>query len=94
MDEINIEVKQTPEQRAATMAFARKVATEQLVKHMTNRFLAWRFPENFNPDGGISFTRPNYAPEVDGRPSGTNLLSATQAEAMFRYLLEDLPTDV
>jgi hypothetical protein len=23
------------------------------IKHMIYRFLSWRLPENFNPDGGI-----------------------------------------
>jgi len=61
------------------------------VKHLVDRFLGWRLPENFNPDAGISYTRPNYAPGVDAAPSGTNLLDATQAEAMIRYLVEGLP---
>lgn len=47
-----------------------------------NRFLGWRFPDNFNPDGGISFKRPPY-----GMPTGTNLLDFTQAKEMLRYVL-------
>ena len=75
-------------------------ATEQIkqaelldarIKHLADRFLGWKFPADFAPDGGVSFTRPNYGPEVDGRPTGTNLLSATQAEAMVRYMLEGMP---
>lgn len=31
--------------------------TDVQIKHMVDRFLAWRLPENFNPDGGISFER-------------------------------------
>ena len=29
--------------------------TDEQIKHMANRFLGWPIPENFNPDGGISF---------------------------------------
>lgn len=66
--------------------------TNDQIKHMVDRFLQWRFPPNFNPDGGISYTRPNYAPEVDATPVGTNLLDAEQAEAMIRHIVEGLPS--
>lgn len=29
--------------------------TEAQIKHMVNRFLSWKLPDNFNPDAGISF---------------------------------------
>src|SRR5206468_1984762 len=29
--------------------------TDEQIKHMVNRFLAWRLPEHFNPDCGIHF---------------------------------------
>jgi hypothetical protein len=38
--------------------------TDAQIKHMTERFLGWKLPENFNPDGGISAARPNYGPDV------------------------------
>ena len=60
------------------------------IKHMVDRFLGWKLPKNFSPDAGISYTRPNYAPEVDATPSGTNLFDATQADAMVRYMVEGL----
>lgn len=63
------------------------------IKHMVNRFLGWKLPKDFHPDAGISYTRPNYAPEVDARPSGTNLLDATQADAMVRHMIEGMPTE-
>ena len=66
--------------------------TDEQIKHMVDRFLSWKLPENFNPDAGISYTRPKYAPEVDARPSGTNLLDATQADAMVRHMLEGMPS--
>lgn len=65
----------------------RKIEMDALVKHMVNRFLRWRLPENFNPDGGIRYIPfpPNGA---GGRgPTGTNLFTAEQAEVMVRYML-------
>lgn len=63
--------------------------TDEQIKHMVDRFLGWRLPSNFNPDAGISYTRPNYAPCVDATPTGTNLLDAEQAEAMIRYIIDE-----
>lgn len=65
--------------------------TEAQIKHMVSRFLAWKLPENFRPDGGISFERPRYKDTVYPMPLGTNLLDATQADAMVRHMLEGLP---
>ena len=71
--------------------------TEDQIKHMVNRFLGWILPEDFNPDGGVSFKRlenrhhhPDASPFYP-MPSGTNLLDATQADAMVRYMIEGLP---
>lgn len=68
--------------------------TEDQIRHMVNRFLAWKLPANFNPDGGISFER-DYNQDTPWpakhSPSGTNLLDATQADAMVRHMLEGLP---
>lgn len=68
-----------------------------LVKHMVDRFLSWKLPENFNPDGGISF-KPGYENTVYGvtsyvrnEPTGTNLLDAAQATAMVQHMLGGLP---
>lgn len=67
--------------------------TESQIDHMVDRFLGWRLPENFNPDGGVKFER-----EVNGGPrpaawwpQGTNILDATQAKAMVRYIVEGMP---
>jgi len=66
--------------------------TEAQIKHMANRFLGWTVPENFNPDAGISFERlKKHGGGFFPLPVGTNLLDASQAEAMVRYLIEDLP---
>lgn len=76
--------------------------TDEQIKHMVNRFLGWRLPENFRPDAGISFN-PEYnsdfnrlhgLPPSRHQPIGTNLLDAEQAEAMIRYLVEGLPNAV
>ena len=67
--------------------------TEAQIKLMAERFLSWKLPENFNPDGGISF-EPEYK-TLDGtarhEPTGTNLLDYTQAEAMVRHMLASQP---
>lgn len=59
--------------------------TDEQIKHMVNRFLAWKLPDDFGPDGGVS-----KAP--GSQPVGTNLLTATQAEAMVRHMLEGMPS--
>ena len=64
--------------------------TDEQIKHLVGRFLRWHLPAEFRPDAGISFqhTHPNHP-----WPSGTNLLDATQAEAMVRHMVEGLPGD-
>jgi hypothetical protein len=68
--------------------------TEDQIKHMVNRFLGWRLPENFSPDNVISFNpiAGEHGPHPFRRtPSGTNLFDAMQADAMVRYMVEGLP---
>ena len=68
--------------------------TDEQIKHMVNRFLGWRLPENFQPDAGISFKaefNEHTAHPMKYQPSGTNLFDATQAEAMVRYMVEGMP---
>lgn len=68
--------------------------TEDQIKHMANRFLAWKLPANFAPDAGISFKaefNEGTAWPMKHEPSGTNLFDASQAEAMVRYLVKDMP---
>lgn len=67
--------------------------TEQ-IKYMVDRFLEWRLPENFNPDGGISFKKTfnEHTPyPMKHEPIGTNLFDATQADEMVRYMIEGMP---
>jgi hypothetical protein len=57
---------------------------KSVVDHAVDRFLGWKLPQDFSPDCGISFTplgHPNCW------PTGTNLLHAGQAKAMFEYCL-------
>jgi hypothetical protein len=68
--------------------------TAEQIQHMVDRFLMWRLPENFSPDCGVTFKKTinegtPYAHTYS--PVGTNLLSATQAEAMVRHMIEGLP---
>jgi hypothetical protein len=71
--------------------------SEDQVKHMVDRFLMWKLPADFSPDNGISFDSVvSYFGSPEKRqqkrePVGTNLLTATQAEAMVRHMLEGLP---
>lgn len=65
-----------------------------LVRYMVSRFLQWKLPENFRPDGGISF-KPFFNEHTEysmrAEPCGTNLFDAQQAEAMVRHMLEGAP---
>jgi hypothetical protein len=63
------------------------------IKHMVNRFLGWQLPENFNPDGGVSFKKvfnENTPHPMKHEPTGTNLFDAVQAEEMVRYMVEGI----
>lgn len=66
----------------------RKLPTyEEIIKQAVDKFLGWQLPEDFCPDGGISFEPVGNAGttyEFTRRPMGTNLFSGEQAEAMFR----------
>lgn len=79
----------------ARLRASRDGVTEHQITIMVNRFLSWRLPENFNPDGGITFKRmfnennPHVKP-MRHEPSGTNLLDATQAREMVRHMVEGL----
>lgn len=67
--------------------------TDAQIKHMVDRFLMWRLPEDFGPDNGISFdpiASKGTPHEFRREPVGTNLLTAMQADAMVRYMAEGL----
>jgi hypothetical protein len=67
---------------------------DEAIKHMVECFLAWKLPDDFNPDGGVAFT-PTFNDHLPApmrhEPTGTNLLTYTQAEAMVRHMLEGSP---
>ena len=77
------------------MTDLRKLAEGQ-IKHMVDRFLGWKLPADFAPDGGIEFhagANVGTPYEYKREPIGTNLLTAIQAEAMVRYMLDGLHED-
>jgi len=57
------------------------------IKKMVERFLSWKLPESFNPDGGVSFERTFNNGTMKHEPSGTNLLDYSQAEQMVCHML-------
>lgn len=61
-----------------------KYGTNHVTSEMVDRFLSWALPEDFQPDGGVSFEKPNHAASW---PVGTNLLTATQARKMLEHVL-------
>lgn len=64
------------------------------IKHMAERFLSWKLPADFNPDGGVVFdpvANAGTPHEHRREPTGTNLLTYTQAEAMVRHMVEGVP---
>jgi len=70
------------------------VTEDELVDRLVNRFLSWKLPKEFSPDAGISFY---YRTDYDSPywPTGTNLLTATQAREMVKHMLgvgELIPT--
>lgn len=70
--------------------------TYEQINHMVNRFLNWKLPENFNPDGGVSFKKmfnEHTDHPMKHEPSGTNLLDADQAAVLVRHMIEGLPQD-
>lgn len=64
--------------------------TDADIKKMVDRFLTWKLPADFSPDGGISF-KPTFNDHLPTpmrhEPIGTNLFTAAQADAMIRHLL-------
>lgn len=62
--------------------FMKNEKIEEIIKKATSRFLGWKLPDTFNPDGGISY-------DHRGDVIGTHLFTAQEAELMVRYILED-----
>ncbi len=79
------------------IALAVEPLTDAQIEHMAERFLMWKLPHPWHPDGGISFNprKPinSGTPfENDLCPVGTNLFSYTQAEQMVHHMIEGLAT--
>lgn len=67
--------------------------TKPLIDQAVDRFLGWKLPQDFNPDGGISFkpTYNDHLPEPPkNEPIGTNLFTAIQAKAMLEHVFGEL----
>lgn len=65
--------------------------TDEQIKQMVDKFLAWELPRDFVPDAGIKFTPTDQQKNnVHSWPVGTNLLTATQAEYMIRYITANI----
>lgn len=62
---------------------------EPNIDEMVNRFLGWRLPQDFAPDGGISFDKrgPDARGFDRGWPVGTNLFTAEQVREMIKHML-------
>ena len=60
-----------------------KYGTASVTSAMVERFLNWRLPDDFCPDGGVEFSPPK---DAASWPVGTNLLTFTQAKAMLRHV--------
>jgi len=54
------------------------------IENMVSKFLCWKLPIDFTPDGGIDFF-VNINPRH--WPTGTNLFHSIQVEEMFRHCL-------
>lgn len=68
--------------------------TEDQINHMVRRFLTWKLPEDFNPDGGVSFEpigSRGTPHEFKREPIGTNVFTYDQAKAMVLHMLNGLP---
>lgn len=64
------------------------------IDKMVCRFLSWKLPKNFSPDGGVVFI-PTKGRGYDSPhwPIGTNLLTAEQARKMFEHVTADEPAE-
>ena len=66
------------------LAIAQEKATKEVdINRMVDRFLQWKLPTTFQPDGGIYYDN-----DPTRQPTGTNLFTATQAKEMLEFILE------
>lgn len=67
--------------------------TDAIITAAVDKFLCWKLPQNFQPDSFISFDgkkHDTWGGYPNSWPTGTNLLDAGQARAMFEHCLNDL----
>jgi len=89
----------TPDDIEANIAgeyyFTAEKAVSGFNNSMVDRFLCWKLPKDFGPDGGISFnpTKPYEGDEFGNAwwPVGTNLLTADQAKEMLQHVVGGVP---
>lgn len=91
----NVAPRITPAEVEANIAtefyFTAADAVAPPIGEMVNRFLGWELPQDFAPDGGITFQResdaehPILGRRLQFQPTGTNLLNASQAAQMFEH---------
>lgn len=65
---------------------------KQIAKSAADKFCGWKLPKDFYPDSFISFDREKHdtwGGYPNSWPTGTNLLTHEQAQAMFEYCLAD-----
>lgn len=65
---------------------------DDMVERAVTRFLSWKLPKDFHPDGGVVFI-PTKGRWYDSPhwPCGTNLFNAQQARDMLRHVLAAAP---
>lgn len=63
----------------------RKRSAPVVTEDMVARFLTWKLPPDFWPDGNVCFN--DAAARAGSWPVGTNLLTAVQARAMLEHVL-------
>lgn len=73
--------------------------TKTLMDIMVEKFLQWKLPADFVPDGGISFKKESdYDHPEHGRtkfePTGTNLFHAGQARAMLEIITAPMQAEI
>ena len=85
MDDVKARGEAAEAARAATAGA--RITPDMVTDEMVSRFLAWKLPQDFGPDNGISFNLGHATPSSPWWPTGTNLLNAQQARAMLQHVL-------
>lgn len=62
-------------------------AGPKVTDEMVGRFLAWRLPQDFAPDGHVQFNKQEALASQHEWPTGTNLLHAGQVRDMLDHVI-------